>query len=193
MTEQLADKKRVTNCLLSRHDKERRFRSLEQDLIAAAKGPKIEPAITEIRKKGLVSALRGQTAAGEKRHPLRTATIAVGAFPMTEQLADKKCVPCRGGVPPLKGQELDALHKVVPDWSVVEEHHLTREYKFHDFAKALKFVNRVGALAEEQGHHPDILLAWGKAGITLWTHKIDGLTESDFIMAAKIDRLPHAA
>ncbi len=108
---------------------------------------------------------------------------------MTEQLADKKCVPCRGGVPPLKGKELAALHKAVPAWTVVNEHHIQREFKFPDFVKALDFVNRVGALAEEQGHHPDILLAWGKAGITLWTHKIDGLTESDLIMAAKIDRL----
>ena len=107
---------------------------------------------------------------------------------MTE-LADKKCVPCRGGVPPLKGKELAPLHKSVPQWKVVNEHHIVREFKFPDFAKALEFVNRVGALAEEQGHHPDILLAWGKAEVTLWTHKIDGLTESDFIMAAKIDRL----
>jgi 4a-hydroxytetrahydrobiopterin dehydratase len=108
---------------------------------------------------------------------------------MTDQLADKTCVPCRGGVPALKGKELEALHKSVPNWKVANEHHITREYKFPDFAKALEFVNRVGALAEEQGHHPDILLAWGKTGVTLWTHKIDGLTESDFIMAAKIDRL----
>jgi 4a-hydroxytetrahydrobiopterin dehydratase len=108
---------------------------------------------------------------------------------MTEQLADKKCVPCRGGVPPLKGKELAALHKVVPQWKVMEEHHLTREFKFPDFAKALEFVNRVGALAEEQGHHPDLLLSWGKVQVMLWTHKVDGLTESDFIMAAKIDRL----
>ena len=108
---------------------------------------------------------------------------------MAEQLADKKCVPCRGGVPPLKGKELEALHKSVPGWEVVNEHHLNRTFAFPDFVKALAFVNRVGALAEEQGHHPDILLTWGKAGITLWTHKIDGLTESDFIMAAKIDRL----
>jgi 4a-hydroxytetrahydrobiopterin dehydratase len=108
---------------------------------------------------------------------------------MTEQLADKKCVPCRGGTPPLKGKELEALHKSIPKWAVTKEHHLTREYKFPDFAKALEFVNKVGAVAEEQGHHPDILLAWGKAEITLWTHKIDGLTESDFIMAAKIDRV----
>ena len=112
-----------------------------------------------------------------------------GKRSMAEQLADKKCVPCRGGVPPLKGKELEALHKSVPEWDVVNEHHLNRTFTFPDFAKALAFVNRVGALAEEQGHHPDILLAWGKAGITLWTHKIDGLTESDFIMAAKIDRL----
>jgi 4a-hydroxytetrahydrobiopterin dehydratase len=108
---------------------------------------------------------------------------------MSEQLADKQCVPCRGGVPPLKGEDLQQMLKNVPQWSVVNEHHLTRAYKFPDFKQALDFVNKVGALAEEQGHHPDIMLAWGKAEITLWTHKIDGLTESDFIMAAKIDRL----
>jgi 4a-hydroxytetrahydrobiopterin dehydratase len=107
-------------------------------------------------------------------------------------LAAKTCVPCRGGVPPLKGKELNDIHKQLPegaDWKVVNEHHITRTFKFPDFKQALAFVNRVGALAEEQGHHPDILLTWGKVGITLWTHKIDGLTESDFIMAAKIDRL----
>jgi 4a-hydroxytetrahydrobiopterin dehydratase len=108
---------------------------------------------------------------------------------MTEQLADKKCVPCRGGVAPLKGKQLQDLHKSVPDWIVTDEHFLHREFRFADFKQALDFVNRVGAVAEEQGHHPDIMLAWGKAQITLWTHKIDGLTESDFIMAAKIDRL----
>ncbi|HKH98981.1 MAG TPA: 4a-hydroxytetrahydrobiopterin dehydratase [Candidatus Sulfotelmatobacter sp.] len=111
---------------------------------------------------------------------------------MSEQLADKKCVPCRGGVLPLRGQELEKLYAIVPQWTVVKEHHLHREFRFPDFKQALAFVNQVGDLAEEQGHHPDILLAWGKAEITLWTHKIDGLTESDFIMAAKIDRL-HAA
>ena len=108
---------------------------------------------------------------------------------MTEQLADKQCVPCRGGVPPLKGQDLQNLHDGVPQWSVVDDHHLQREFRFPDFKQALDFVKRVGAVAEEQGHHPDILLAWGKAQITLWTHTINGLTESDFIMAAKIDRL----
>ena len=107
-------------------------------------------------------------------------------------LAAKTCVPCRGGIPPLKGKELTDLQKQVPDWKVVDEHHLLRSFKFPDFKRALEFVNGVGALAEEQGHHPDILLAWGKAEITIWTHKIDGLTESDFILAAKIDRLSSA-
>ncbi len=105
------------------------------------------------------------------------------------ELARKQCIPCKGGVPPLKGAELNALHQEVPEWNVVNEHHLVRTYRFPNFAHALGFVNRVGAVAEEQGHHPDILLAWGKAEVTLWTHKIDGLTESDFIMAAKIDKL----
>ncbi len=108
---------------------------------------------------------------------------------MTESLADKKCIPCRGGIPPLQGQDVQKFQQSVPTWTIVNDHHLHREFRFPDFKQALDFVNRVGALAEEQGHHPDILLAWGKAGITLWTHKIDGLTESDFIMAAKIDRL----
>jgi 4a-hydroxytetrahydrobiopterin dehydratase len=104
-------------------------------------------------------------------------------------LAAKTCVPCRGGVPPLKGEPLATLQRQLPQWQVVKEHHLTREFKFPDFRQALEFVNRVGAIAEEQGHHPNILLTWGRAEITIWTHKIDGLTESDFILAAKIDQL----
>ncbi len=104
-------------------------------------------------------------------------------------LASKTCVPCRGGTPPLKGAELHALSHQLPNWQVVDEHHITRVFKFPDFKTALDFVNRVGAAAEEQGHHPDILLSWGKVEITLWTHKVSGLTESDFIMAAKIDQL----
>ena len=104
-------------------------------------------------------------------------------------LASKTCVPCRGGVPPLQGAELDALHQQVPQWKVINQHHIARLFTFPDFKQALDFVNRVGALAEAQGHHPDILLTWGKAEVTLWTHKINGLTESDFIMAAKIDGL----
>ena len=104
-------------------------------------------------------------------------------------LASKTCVPCRGGVPPLKGSQLAELAAQVPQWQIVNEHHLTRNFAFPDFREALDFVNRVGAIAEEQGHHPNILLTWGRAEITIWTHKIDGLTESDFILAAKIDKL----
>ena len=104
-------------------------------------------------------------------------------------LAAKTFVPCRGGVPPLKGAELNKIQKEVPGWSVVKEHHLEKTFSFPDFAQALAFTNKVGALAEEQGHHPDIHLTWGKVTVTTWTHKIDGLTESDFILAAKIDKL----
>jgi len=104
-------------------------------------------------------------------------------------LAEKQCVPCRGGIPALRGAELEALKKQVPGWEVVSDHHLKKAFSFPDFQRALDFVNRVGAIAEEQGHHPDIFLAWGKAEITIWTHAIDGLTESDFILAAKIERL----
>jgi len=106
-----------------------------------------------------------------------------------EDLASQNCVPCRGGVPPMKGRELEQMMKAVPEWKTVNEHHLVRAFAFPDFKQALEFVNRVGEIAEQQGHHPDILLAWGKAEVTLWTHKIDGLTPSDLIMAAKIDRL----
>ncbi len=105
------------------------------------------------------------------------------------ELASKTCVPCRGGVPPLQGEELKALESQLDGWSVVNEHHLERNFKFPDFRTALSFTNRVGELAEEQGHHPDICLSWGKVAVTIWTHKINGLTESDFILAAKIDRL----
>ena len=105
------------------------------------------------------------------------------------ELAAKSCVPCRGGVPPLKGAELEGLERQVPGWNVVEEHHLQKTFRFPDFRKALEFVNRVGNLAEEQGHHPDIFLAWGKVEVKIWTHKIDGLTESDFILAAKMEAL----
>ncbi len=104
-------------------------------------------------------------------------------------LAEKTCVPCRGGVPPLKGEELQKLSRQVEGWEVVNEHHVKKAFKFPDFRSALTFVNKVGELAEEQGHHPDIYLAWGKVEIIIWTHKIDGLTESDFILAAKIDKL----
>ena len=107
---------------------------------------------------------------------------------MTE-LAGRTCVPCKGGTPPLKGEELDVLRRQLPGWEVIEEHHLKRVFRFKNFQEALGFVNKVGELAEEQGHHPDISFGWGYAKVTVWTHKIDGLTESDFVFAAKVDTL----
>jgi 4a-hydroxytetrahydrobiopterin dehydratase len=104
-------------------------------------------------------------------------------------LAERQCIPCRGGVPALKGEELRNLAAQVAGWRVVDEHHLQKTYKFADFRESLDFVNRIGELAETEGHHPDICFGWGKAEISIWTHKIDGLTESDFILAAKIDKL----
>ncbi len=103
-------------------------------------------------------------------------------------LATKHCVPCRGGTPPLEGQELQKLSSQLPDWKVVDGHHITRTFKFPDFKTALDFVNRDGAVAEAEGHHPDLLLAWGRVEVTTYTHKINGLTESDFILAAKMDQ-----
>jgi 4a-hydroxytetrahydrobiopterin dehydratase len=105
------------------------------------------------------------------------------------ELFERQCVPCRGGVPPLKGEEIENLLRQLEGWQVVNEHHLQRTYRFKDFRESLQFVNRIGELAEDQGHHPDICFGWGKADVTIWTHKIDGLTESDFVLAAKIDKL----
>jgi 4a-hydroxytetrahydrobiopterin dehydratase len=105
-------------------------------------------------------------------------------------LAEKDCVPCKGGVPPLNQQELtELLDKLRGSWQVVDGHHLEKEYRFKDFRTALAFTNRVGELAEAQGHHPDIHLSWGRVKLVIWTHKINGLTESDFIFAAKADTL----
>jgi 4a-hydroxytetrahydrobiopterin dehydratase len=104
-------------------------------------------------------------------------------------LADQQCVPCRGGVPPLPAERSAALlRELEPGWVLNERGHLLRGYEFRDFAAALDFANRVGAIAEQQGHHPDLHVAWGRCGVEIWTHKIDGLTESDFFLAAKIDR-----
>ncbi len=108
---------------------------------------------------------------------------------MTE-LAQKTCVPCQGGIPPLSEEETrKLLGQLQSGWKIIDNHHLEKEVTFKDFLSALAYTNRVGELAETQGHHPDIYLAWGKVKITLWTHKINGLTESDFILAAKIDDL----
>jgi 4a-hydroxytetrahydrobiopterin dehydratase len=103
-------------------------------------------------------------------------------------LADRMCIPCRGGVPALEGEQLETLSRQLDGWKVVDRHHLTKRYRFPNFREALAFVNRVGELAEEQGHHPDLTLAWGRVDVVTYTHAIDGLTESDFILAAKIDR-----
>ena len=105
-------------------------------------------------------------------------------------LALKQCVPCRGGVPPLQGDELVTYQtQLGGGWQVMNEHHLEKAYRFDDFRQALDFTVRIGEMAEEQGHHPDIHLSWGLVKITIWTHKIDGLTESDFVFAAKSDQL----
>ena len=90
----------------------------------------------------------------------------------------------------MKSEQLAALAKQLDGWQVVEEHHIVRRFQFPNFITALQFVDRVGALAEEQGHHPDIFLTWGNVEIKIWTHAVKGLTESDFILAAKIDQLP---
>ncbi|MGA2737137.1 MAG: 4a-hydroxytetrahydrobiopterin dehydratase [Bryobacteraceae bacterium] len=103
-------------------------------------------------------------------------------------LAGKHCIPCKGGVPPLQGEQLKQLSAQVPDWKVIDKHHLAKTFVFPDFKTALAFVNRAGAVAEAEGHHPDLLLTWGRVDVKTYTHKIDGLTESDFILAAKIDR-----
>jgi 4a-hydroxytetrahydrobiopterin dehydratase len=110
-----------------------------------------------------------------------------------EKLTDRKCVPCEGGVPPLKGAVLEQwkaqLDNEAPGWDLRDAKHLQKTYKFPDFATALEFANKVGAIAESEGHHPNIEFGWGFAKILLWTHAIDGLSENDFVLAAKIDGL----
>ncbi len=105
-------------------------------------------------------------------------------------LSAKACVPCQGGTPPLRHEQMLPLLDQLHGWEVADHHHLVRQYDFPDFATALAFVNRIGDVAEREGHHPDLALSWGKVGVQLWTHKANGLTESDFILAAKIDELP---
>ena len=102
-------------------------------------------------------------------------------------LISRHCVPCSGGVPRLEANEIGELMKHLRDWEVVEEHHLIKDYKFSNFASALEFVNLVGRIAEAEGHHPDISFGWGHAQVKIFTHAIDGLSESDFILAARID------
>ncbi len=104
-------------------------------------------------------------------------------------LANKTCAPCNAQTPTLQGDEVFRLATQVPGWEVVEGHHLRRRYSFRNFSEALRFVNRIGELAEEQGHHPDIGVGWGYVEVRVWTHAIDGLSENDFVLAAKVDAL----
>jgi 4a-hydroxytetrahydrobiopterin dehydratase len=112
-----------------------------------------------------------------------------GMKTLAENLAAKSCVPCYGGVPRLEGDEVARLSKHVAGWEVVGGHHLRRRYEFPNFARALEFVNRAGEVAEREGHHPDVSFGWGYCELTIYTHAVDGLTESDFILAAKMDKL----
>ena len=105
-------------------------------------------------------------------------------------LAERRCVACRGDQPALAPDAIAALKEQLSDaWTVIDAHHLVRRFDFPDFSSALAFVNLVGGVAEEEDHHPDLLLGWGRVEVRIWTHVVDGLSENDFILAAKIDRL----
>jgi len=106
------------------------------------------------------------------------------------ELAQKKCVPCRGGTPPLSAEQAKAYLAAVPEWRVsADGKQISRTFTYKDFIQAMKFVNKVAEVAEEQGHHPDIHIHWNKVELVLWTHSIGGLHENDFVMAAKLERL----
>lgn len=102
-------------------------------------------------------------------------------------LSERHCVPCHGGVPRLEGEEISKLMGELRGWDVIDEHHLAKRYEFANFKEALDFVNRAGEVAEGEGHHPDIAFGWGYVEMKIYTHAIDGLSESDFILAAKLD------
>jgi 4a-hydroxytetrahydrobiopterin dehydratase len=109
---------------------------------------------------------------------------------MTETLAEKTCIPCRGGVPPLVREAAEIFRAQTPDWTLQDDaHRIERAFRFRNFREALAFVQQVGELAESEGHHPDISFGWGYATVSLRTKKIKGLHENDFIMAAKIDQI----
>jgi 4a-hydroxytetrahydrobiopterin dehydratase len=109
---------------------------------------------------------------------------------MTSELAKLECIPCKGGVPPMQGDELRTwAERLGGGWRVVDGHHLAKEFRFKDFRQALAFTNQVGELAESVNHHPDLCLSWGRVQVTVWTHKIGGLSETDFIFAAKVEAL----
>lgn len=107
---------------------------------------------------------------------------------MTEALAARACVPCRGGVPTLTPEQIAPLLAHLTGWTVEDHKKLVKSYRFRNFREALAFVNTAGEIAEAEGHHPDLHLAWGHVGVELWTHKIGGLHENDFVMAAKLDQ-----
>lgn len=109
------------------------------------------------------------------------------------ELSNKKCVPCQGGIEPLKGAALEPFKaQIHPEWDIIDQHHLEKTFKFKNFKQALAFVNAVGELAESEGHHPEITFTWGRATIRIWTHKINGLHPNDFILASKIDKIQPA-
>lgn len=109
---------------------------------------------------------------------------------MSDSLAEQECEPCQGGVPPMESDEIqEYLDRVDDGWDAVDDHHIERRFEFDDFRDALEFTYDVGELAEEEGHHPDIYLEYGAAEVKFWTHKIDGLHEADFVMAAKVDEI----
>jgi len=106
---------------------------------------------------------------------------------VADALMSKHCVPCERGMPALTDEEIQPLMAQLDGWTVVDGKRLAKTYKFRNFAQGLAFVNRAGEIAEAEGHHPDLYLAWGKVGVELFTHVIGGLSENDFILAAKLD------
>jgi 4a-hydroxytetrahydrobiopterin dehydratase len=105
-------------------------------------------------------------------------------------LVDRHCQPCKGNVPPMKGADLARYREQLGEgWNVIGEHHLEKEFKVKDWREAVALTNRIADLADQEDHHPHLLLQWGGVKVTLWTHKINGLSENDFILAARIDKL----
>ena len=108
---------------------------------------------------------------------------------MVESLADRSCVPCKGGTPPLNTEQSAALLSQLKGWQLEDDRRLRKAYRFKNWIEAVDFVNAITPVAEAEGHHPDLNVSWGKVEAVLWTHKIGGLSESDFVMAAKLDRI----
>ena len=105
------------------------------------------------------------------------------------ELVQKQCIPCRGGIPPLKGDALQALFdQLEKSWEMLDEHHLQKDYAFDSYREAVRFTNLIADLAESEGHHPELLLSFRNVRVSIWTHKIDGMVENDFIFAAKSDQ-----